>query len=989
MANSCQMQSEHGGTSRHGGIASGCFPHGGTSRRGTRASIGHGHDGAWPSIAKRLACFFVFVLCDLFAGTPAHAAQSFSLSNEHLTATFDQRGLVSIYDTALDARVPFVNDSFAVTVNSQALSSARLAPPSATQLADRIEYTYRAGHHGVKAVYELKPGWRFVTKHLLVASRDASFVVGTVAVFCAGLRTAPDNVLPLHGGSYGSCLRFMSSAPPFGMFLLVQNPFMQGGCMSNRLAAAYAADMSWQSSNGVFMSDRCCIGTYPFSGTEFPATMVPEWKYSPLPETNQVMMDIEETEALIACVRSFLLYHPTNSVRIHVGWCGNDYQIDAATSEGRTEYKRIIERAAAMGCKHLLYGASHSTLGPMSENRDAWGWERVLWLNLGQKIRKGEWLPSRDTIPPTVQELLDYAKTKRVKLVAYAYPSLVFKEHPEWSAWAEHPGCYCGADTGLRSFQDWWLDTLVSFYKLTGIGGYSFDHWWIGYDKASSHYAQWYGCRRILNTLRARLPDCLIDGRQQYQGFGPWTWVAGTYPHPTSTDEQPGSFKAFPDLHTDRVAGDRQRFVAWLYRMTRFTPTEILPGFITHQTQRSDEHGTMHNDRFRPRDWDALGWKYSLLSSIASAPMNHVVNMIPARDTEEFNAFTPEQVNWFRYWLDWTDRNFECLRHVRQIIGQPMVGRTDGTAAIMGDHGFVFLFNPNYRAMSAIFSLDHSIRLTGGTAFVITELYPVAGRRIGKPGTAFWHYGDSVSIPMEGAQAAVLELEPAPTVATPLLFNVPGSVMLKDSQMRIVGASGEVGTTQCIMATVPPGTTVSALSVNGASMPFTQSNDVILCKVEFPGTRFCQCQQAGTCDPQFSGQAYRAEFTVPARIFKQLNARRTRWPVPYTEDDLRAPWLGSYRLLLFINIADPREDMAVSLTLDGTPVQVKKAYNSIYPGGNQTFMGFYADVSDIQADKQHTAAVSLPSLAPGQFQGLFFDNVETEHASQVTRPPRQ
>ena len=184
--------------------------------------------------------------------------------------------------------------------------------------------------------------------------------------------------------------------------------------------------------------------------------------------------------------------------------------------------------------------------------------------------------------------------------------------------------------------------------KATGAGGYSFDHWWIAYDNASSKYAQWDGCRRILETLRQRIPEIVIDGRQQYMNFGPWTWLAGSYPHPSLTDEQPGSFVSFPDLHTDRVSANRQRFAAWTYRMQRFCPPEILPGFITHQTERHDAKKVMRRDRFRPRDWDVLGWKFSLLSSIGTAPFNHVVDYIPARDPDEFRAFSEADQRWFR-----------------------------------------------------------------------------------------------------------------------------------------------------------------------------------------------------------------------------------------------------------------------------------------------------------------------------------------------------
>jgi hypothetical protein len=117
----------------------------------------------------------------------------------------------------------------------------------------------------------------------------------------------------------------------------------------------------------------------------------------------------------------------------------------------------------------------------------------------------------------------------------------VFKQDPAWTRWVgDKAGGYLGCDTGVRSFQDWLVDKLVTFRQQTGAGGFSFDYWWIAYDKATSKYAQWYGCRRVLESLRQRMPDVVIDGRQQYHWFGPWTWLAGSYPHPMGTDEQPG-----------------------------------------------------------------------------------------------------------------------------------------------------------------------------------------------------------------------------------------------------------------------------------------------------------------------------------------------------------------------------------------------------------------------------------------------------------------
>jgi len=50
-----------------------------------------------------------------------------------------------------------------------------------------------------------------------------------------------------------------------------------------------------------------------------------------------------------------------------------------------------------------------------------------------------------------------------------------------------------------------------------------------------------------------------------------------------------------------------------------------------------------------------------------------------------------------------------------------------------------------------------------------------------------------------------------------------------------------------------------------------------------------------------------------------------------------------------------------------------------------TFVGFYADVSRLESDRPHRFELEVPVMRPGQFRGLFFDNVEPEYTS-VVRP---
>jgi hypothetical protein len=628
-----------------------------------------------------------------------------------------------------------------------------------------------------------------------------------------------------------------------------------------------------------------------------------------------------------------------------------------------------------------------------------------------KKVRKDEWKPG-DPLPSSVNNIVDYAKSKNIGLLAYVYPSMPFLQDLAWTAWRtsnhKKPEGYTTVDTGLRSFQDWLVDMLISFAKETGCAGFSFDHWWIAYHndpedksvKVSSAYQQWYGCRRILTLLRERAPKLIIDGRQQYQQFGSWTWLAGTYPHPIMGDEQPGSFVAFPDLSTDRISAARERSVAYKLMIDDFIPIEIMPGFITHQTQRLDAKGELHRDDFRISDWDYLGWKFSLLSSVSTAPFNHVINYIPARDSVEFRSFSKEDKDFFNYWLDFTDKNMGYLKNIKPILGQPMVGKCDGTSAIIKDNGFIFIFNPNYRQLSAAISLDQSIGLTGGKKFILKEIYPVEV----EAQQGILSYGEKVNLVMPGISARIFKIEPVSNNKKPILFNSTGEVILRGKILVINNIKGIVDSDKIISVVLPATEKINEVIINGKKSDFSQSAAIVSCKVQFKGAYFPKAFSLANYDPSFKGDSINADLTIPQRVFDQLNKRKIAWPIMYSDDDKLAPWLAPSRLLLYIQIADPYREVKsknegtnniivhpepirkseYSLFIDGKPFELKEAYNGVYPNVERSYLGVYADISSLKPDVLHKIEVKLPGgLEPGQFQGVFVDHVENEFTTEL------
>jgi hypothetical protein len=953
----------------------------------------------------------IIALAILGGLTNCCAGQGVQLNNNELVAQFGPRGLVAITEHESGTTVHFASDEFAMVLGGDSVDSAHLTP-TVRKEESALAYYYREAGYSVKVVYVLREGWKFLTKRVqIIDSPVPTYTLTQVEPLRLRLREAivsghsPVAYLPQFGLSADDLLRsipdrgfgtFLRLEREQGLMLIVQNPFLEIGRSGQDTTIRYRPGMSWRKEWGPWSSDLAVIGPYRQSGNRIPARMVYEWK-SARDTAARDGADTNEVQAFTECLRQFLLHPSPDPVSVEVGWTLNDYQIDVSTAEGRAEYKRVMDTASNLGVQNLLYAPSNHDLALMENDADDWNWEHVLWLGLGQKIRRGEWDVERSPIPAAITEMLDYAKAKHLGVLAYVYPSLPFVQNPGWivdDPKKQVKNSY--ATLCSREFQDFLIHELIAFKRRTGIAGYSFDYAFLNIPGSSS-YSQWWGWRRVMESLREAEPGIVIDGRQTYQTYGPWSWLAGSYPHPTGNDEQPESFTPYPDLHFDRVSADRTRFVNYWYRNYQFAPEEVIPGYMTHQTPRnvnapvadSKERAESVYASFRRRDWDYLGYKYSVLSSIATGGWNNVVDMIPGRDPSEFEHFSDADRSWIRYWLQWTVKNKELLKRTKTILGQPAMGHVDGTASLAGDRGYVFLFNPNYKTLPAEFAWDETVGLTAGSEFLLRELYPQEGRLIGQPNRGFWKYADRFSTELQGTSAVVLEVLPLTEPAKDnMVFGVqpseparPPQAALQHHVVKIEHARGEIGTEAEVGVLLRNEDQVKELQINGKTVPFVKHERYISAGVRFAGTAFSHSQQISLVaepDGSFSGT-----FTVPTRIAEQLAKRREQWPIPWSQDDYKTTWLVPERLLLFLQIAEPSDAMVVKIEMDGSALPVKCAYSSVreHP---ESFVGWYVDISGIEADKTHSIRLALPKLDPGRLQGLFFDNVENEYTERLS-----
>lgn len=586
---------------------------------------------------------------------------------------------------------------------------------------------------------------------------------------------------------------------------------------------------------------------------------------------------------------------------------------------------------------------------------DDWHWEMTLFLAMGEQIRTGQWAPG-EPIPPSVLKVIDSAAANNVSAIPYVYPILGFTGGPNhtnptpWLAPDGHGHIY--ARLSSRAFQDYFIGLSVNFSLATGARGAGYDYTFLWESSNTTVYAQWAGWRRVLMRVRSALTwggegsssssmeAYVVDNRQQSHSWSPWMWAAGSYAEPLQSDEQTTSWTAFlPDIHIDRGDANRQREINYNYAQVKLCQPSAMPGFFHHNTDRGD--GRMSD--LTIRDYDFYATPYALVSAIATGGLNAVVCDIPARDEGEFAAFpavAPDNhttsLALYHFWLDWARTHAPHLRALKFLPQPPGPGAIDGMYAVVGGLGFLFLFNPNPQPMTTPPGLLSATAVDLDLGFC------------GAPG------GSSSS----SGSVTLGELFPFPT---PALMVVPcGS----NFSVALEGRSARVLT----LAPTAPGDAPAA-----AAATASRANPAFVHNQAVAGMGF---------NASFSGGTLLGTVRVPGVVLEQLAARGAAYPVPWTPEDAAIAWLNPSRLLLSIDTlrgAMGGSGAVITAKLDGVALPVTPVWSCRTLQVEKCFQGWFMDLSaaGVQGDQDYSLEVTLPSVAPGEFLGVYYDNVDT------------
>ena len=906
---------------------------------------------------------------------PFLAVQAYGASIAGGTVKVDlgEKGLEFLVfdDVALQA-----NDSWQINMNN----GATLTQEDCTFLnydvetATRCSIRFDCPNAIVWSTYEIIAD-AYVTKSLSLQSTRfyENFTVNGVATYkdlqidtTTGI-IVQDNVF--HGGTEFQIAGFTRLRVPLSgrsFFFSVMNPFGKHEYSSSGLQMSYAG----QTNN---------TGRADFDGVVMGVAKLGKYKH---PANNRLYAS--EVLAFRQAVSAFLYDGPrTEPLILNTGWDENDYQIDLSTDSGIVEYQRILDRASQMGISHVIVAPQNSLHSSRFNTTDGWGWESVLWYSMGEQIRSGNFNPTSDSMPKDIISFSNMANERGIKTLAYVYPIICFEPLKEYFVGS---GGNC-VDISKDYPRDWILNTLIAFYEKTGpaMGGFAWDHGSLAGKDHNLQYAQWKNWLYIRQQLTKKFPTIQMDNRQLAHMWGPWHLLPPSYAEPLAGDENPETYGVpFPNLHTDIVTANVNRRVNLGYMNEQLTPPDRMSGFTGHQTERTSDSGVpscFGNQKecfdMNIRDFDLLGYKYSLLSTIATASMNIVWAMIPARDPSEFKFLPQEDLNFINKWHTFAKTNIDTLRNTQSVpqLSGVQIGKIDAYHAMLDDEGFVFLFNPSMADVSTKLPLDECIGIQSTTgSWILNEIYPMQ-KSIGT-----YKANQIVTYTVPGKEALVIRVSKS---SRTLNTTVYGAAV---TDGIVSGPKGQTVEVQVQSETKTLNGVVCQTGRPSSNEGFTSYN------VTFAGDRLASSMPALIRNT--SSKWLNMTATITSGMRQQLDARSDTYPVPWTPvtGDFKASWLVPTRLPFYVFYSNPQWKAQMTAYVNGKETSLVKARSSRgVPESDadlqMTFMGWYIDCTAIMVEATSlpiTLHIDIKTDTTTGFIGGFWENIVLETTSEVS-----
>ena len=414
-----------------------------------------------------------------------------------------------------------------------------------------------------------------------------------------------------------------------------------------------------------------------------------------------------------------------------------------------------------------------------------------------------DWGPD-DPSPAMVEEAVKWARRDGLRLGDYSGANHLFCPHynqhrntldrPEWRMRDEQGnlGAFC---FGRREFVEFYAERVVSTCRRFGFELHALDFLSIAPCFAADHghpagpesiYSQVRGLVQFLEAVNAVSPEMLT-----WPNSGNWSeflpklaWYA-----PSLYLTDPYVATPWQGLNQTRILDDSRREQMVGLHYSHFVPYRFFTNcqyFFSQNSIVPDARGNC---------------EYGALSTLAVTPNLCLAEVRPWLDAQ--SPATQERViAFYRKWTAFVREHFGLWTRTYHVGEDPAPGGVEVYSHAEGDHGFVFIVNPQYWSRTVGVPLDASLGFTRAGKCEVVELYPQERLRLTAQGP-FARLGTTLPVRVEAQQVLVLEIGSAPsTITEPRLYGVPGTVEATEGGY-LLKARGPQGTTARAVVLLP------------------------------------------------------------------------------------------------------------------------------------------------------------------------------------------
>jgi hypothetical protein len=638
----------------------------------------------------------------LVAETPRtiDSPSAVELENASLKLTLSSRGAIERIENKLSSEsLVFTSDQFVVEADGKHLSNE---DAEITLIASQATFTYPSG---ITLTYTLEPACAFFRRQLTLSNASAVRLT-KVTLGQSSFAEPVSEVVHYTTFIAAPTVEFLRQQRG-GFFTGIENPFFQAESTTGSLALSYEPGLILQPHEG-YTSEPQFVGVYRRNGV-----MVEDsgrmFRYN-ANGSGYKPLDRNEIRAMRAFALDYLaptqdrfrsinyqFFHPL-PLMPDAGW-KKDYHLHA------------LDVFAQIGGDMLIFRPLYRYTKP-DERRAYWN---VIPEDSGHPAR----------------QIVEHARAKNLGVGFYMGCAAHGKEgnaaglpfRPEMTGWKKSDAEGRRATDNCLAcdaYFDWWFTVQNNTIQRYGLAQWSWDPS-LGsgmncHDEGHGHianrggYKGWRRCIELMDRLKAANPGLFIQGFYGTKQFGLWG-LKHVDQHEVLNEQTIIVSTHHHQISDDRQNADGLRFQNnWSMRF-RFTPA-VMGHSLTH---RVGEGGF---DPELVKAWDFEGWKYSVMSSLAVAG-----SVMPTILPSEADL-VPGYVEFYSQWMKWAKDNFASVNATEPFGEQVQPGSVDGYSRIIGDRGFIFLFNGNPRSSEITFEIGDEINLQAIGTYVLRQLYP-------------------------------------------------------------------------------------------------------------------------------------------------------------------------------------------------------------------------------------------------------------------------